>query len=68
MKTITTHEFEPVDLALYRNGRGTVADVEAAYDNTRGLAALPLLTPARTVINIPDQPARPVIKTVRLWD
>lgn len=68
MKTLTSRADEPVDLVLWRNGRQSAADVEAAFDNTRGLADKPIALPARAAIHIPEAPATPIIKTVKLWD
>lgn len=68
MKEIRTKDREPVDLALWRTGHRRVADVEAAFDTTRRLAAKPLDPPAGTLIRLPEKPPVAVIKTVKLWD
>ena len=68
MKTIRAKEKEPVDLALWRAGRTSSADVAAAFDNTPGLAALPMTLPAGATIQLPEAPAVALVKTIRLWD
>lgn len=68
MKVIHSKDKDPVDLTLWREGRATPADVAAAFDNTPGLAAKPMALPPRTAINLPDDPAVVIVKTIRLWD
>lgn len=68
MQTYRTRDGDMLDWICHKHYGRTAKVVEAVLEANPGLAELGPVFDVGVLINLPELPSAPAVKTVRLWD